>query len=515
MVSIPLLLFGCGGGEDPAPTTEQAAPWATRRLTREQLQFTLLDTLGVDITPRLSWLPQEVRAEGFTNTDIALVATADHIEGWSQLAPWVAEQWDVEGWRANQPACDDPSAACVNALTEALLTPLLRRTATTEDVERLGPLWTVAADEDLGVAGGLQLILEATLQSTGFIYHIEEEEFSNGVREVTGTALANRLAYFVWQSAPDEALRRAALAGELDSVEGRLSAVDRMLADETKARRATDRFARDWLALDGLLGLQRNDADADVTRAMHEAAVRSWHHHLWTRDASVYEVLDATEVVLDARLAPWYDVPPPDDWSVIDAGSLSLPRSGVLTWPGVLTSTADSDVGGIVARGLFIREHLFCDTALHPPEELNLSEFRTHLAADATERDYSEDRLARADCAGCHAQFDPLAYGLVPFDGVGRFDATVRGDGWVPDAQGPLDYEDAEGLGAILATSSRARECLTRKHLQMALGRPLEAEDQVTVDAVHRAAEAAGGAWPDLVRAIVAHPMFVTVAEEL
>jgi len=516
-----LLLAGCGSPDGEVGDAEvpdgpfEPAPWAVRRLTREQLRYTVLDLLGVDLTPRLDTLPREVRAEGFTNTDVALVATADHVEAWADLAPWVAGRWDVAAWRADAPSCEDPTDACTRDLTSALLTMLLRRPVVDDEVDRYAALWTVAAGEGLDVDEGLRLVTEAVLQSPGFLYHVEDETFGrDGTRRVGGPALANRLSYLAWQSAPDRALAEAARSGALESVEGRLAELDRLLADEDRSRRATDRFARDWLALDGLLGLERDDADARTTAALHEAALRSWHHHLWTRTSSVYGVFDASEVAIDATLAPFYGVAAPDDWRIVSTVDLAVPRTGVLTWPGVLTSTADRDVGGIVARGLFIRDHILCQTELHPPPDLNLSEFRSHLGPDATEREYSEDRLARSECAGCHAQFDPLAFGLVPFDGIGRHDPGARSDGWVPSRGGDLDYEDAEGLGAILATSDQVQECLTRKHLQFALGRPLEDADEPAVRRIHADAREAGGTWRAVLRAIVAHPLFVTVAQE-
>ncbi|MEM6927233.1 MAG: DUF1592 domain-containing protein [Myxococcota bacterium] len=508
------LLVTSGCSRDGADEAFEPAPWAVRRLTRDQLRYTLVDLLGVDVTPRIGDLPPEVRAEGFTNTDVALVATADHVEGWAKLAPWVAEQWDVATWLGAS-ACQDVADPCVRESTERLLELLLRRPVASDEVDRYDGLWTVAVTEGLDVEDGLRLVVEAALQSPGFLYHVEDETFeADGTRRVSGPALANRLSYLVWQSAPDRALSQIAVAGGLDTVEGRLAQLDRLLLDVDRARRSTDRFARDWLALDGLLGLERDDADVELTATLHEAAVRSWHHHLWTRQHSVYDVLDAGEVAVHPSLAAWYGVEPSSEWSVIPTAGLSTPRSGLLTWPGVLASTADRDVGGIVARGLFIRDHFLCRTELHPPEDLNLSEFRNHLGPDATEREYSDDRLAQAECAGCHAQFDPFAFGLVPFDGLGRHDPMARSDGWVPSADGELDYDDAEGLGAILAMSSEVRRCLTRKHVQFALGRPLEVADEAAIASVDEAAQQAGGTWADVLRAVVAHPIFVVVAQE-
>ena len=38
-----------------------------------------------------------------------------------------------------------------------------------------------------------------------------------------------------------------------------------------------------------------------------------------------------------------------------------------------------------------------------------------------TLRDIAEQRIANVSCGGCHQKFEPLAFGLEQFDGLGAF----------------------------------------------------------------------------------------------
>ena len=69
-------------------------PREARRLTVAEYASSVQATLGVDIRSEAeASLPADVRADGFTNSSGALVATLDHIEAFSELAQLAVSHW--------------------------------------------------------------------------------------------------------------------------------------------------------------------------------------------------------------------------------------------------------------------------------------------------------------------------------------------------------------------------------------------------------------------------------------
>jgi hypothetical protein len=68
---------------------------------------------------------------------------------------------------------------------------------------------------------------------------------------VADNDVASRLSFFLWGSAPDAELLRAAGAGALGTQAGFTRQVKRMLADP-RSRALADRFAAQWLRLQDL-----------------------------------------------------------------------------------------------------------------------------------------------------------------------------------------------------------------------------------------------------------------------
>ena len=120
-------------------------------------------------------------------------------------------------------------------------------------------------------------------------------------------------------------------------------------------------------------------------------------------------------------------------------------------------------------------------------------------------------RLSKASCSGCHVKFEPLAFGLEKFDGLGAFHQAdkhgnrLREDGEVrfPGRPGSLAYKTSQELMKLLAASPRVRETLTWKVVQFSMGRPLGAKDARSVAEIHKASQKAGGTYQSLVTAII------------
>ena len=513
------------GGGPGAPRMEGVVdPGETlaRRLTRDEYFHTVEDLLGVRLTEADAALhPEETSTEGFTNTAVGLVVTADHAEGYWEIAERVAAGVELAALLDRHASCREDTAPCREAFVRSLGTLLFRRPPDDREASAFAELFDAAAAEGGQFEDGARLALEAMLQAPQFLYRLEvQRPFEVGVRAVSGYELATRLSYLVWSSAPDEALLAAAESGALDTPEGLADELDRMLADP-RAQRATERFIRDWMELHRLDDVTRAGLDASLAQDLAASTTRFWQALVWEDRAPLATALSTDEAWLTPATAEWYGLTPTGTGLARYDTSGVPERIGLLTQPGVLTVMADRDVGGIVARGLFVMERVLCAEPLEPPPDLNLADFRSHLGPEATEREYSEDRLANGSCSGCHLQFDPLAYAFERFDGIGRYGLVsehgrpLREDGEVLDAAGePRSFGSVEEYVAILAGDARVQRCLTEKHVQLALGRPMEHEDEAWVAEIHDAQLGAGGTYDAMLRSIVAHPLFRAIRTE-
>lgn len=212
------------------------------------------------------------------------------------------------------------------------------------------------------------------------------------------------------------------------------------------------------------------------------------------------------------RLAIYSRALSPDDLR-LSAGPLRYDLTDVPQRGGLLTHGSILTVGGddasTVTRGLFILFDFLYGQVGSPPACVDT----TPVPAEPgqSRRAVAEARLANSACGGCHAKFEPFAFGLEKFDGVGAFHEQdehgnpLREDGeiLIPGQAQPAPYASTAELMDLLAGSDRLQRCLTRKVAQFSLGRPLTAADAPILDTIHAEAQAAGGTYEALITAIV------------
>ncbi|MEO0321909.1 MAG: DUF1592 domain-containing protein [Myxococcota bacterium] len=347
------------------------------------------------------------------------------------------------------------------------------------------------------------------MHSSSFLYLLEDERSGQPLR---GYAMAARLSYLVWKSGPDDGLLAAAAAGDLDAPAGVLAALERML-DDPRSSRVHERFLVDWARLTKI------PDDDGLKGELLESAAAFYAAHAASGD-DLLRMIDDPSAMLTPALAQAYGLEPAGEgvqrYDLRDVEG----RGGLLAQPGVIAGMTNADGGAIVARGLFLQRQLFCGEAPDPPDTLQeaIDAFVEELPEDATYREIAEVRLERAECAACHADFDPIAYGFEAFDfrgGHRTLDSDgepVRVDGWIPQALAGrvIPFGDYDELATSLARSPRVRRCLTRRILEHGLGATLgEAQDRAVAE-IADAAEAGGGSWRAIVRALVVHDLFRT-----
>lgn len=182
-------------------------------------------------------------------------------------------------------------------------------------------------------------------------------------------------------------------------------------------------------------------------------------------------------------------------------------RGGLLTQGSVLTIGGDD--ASMVARGLFVLHDLLYSRVGNPPACVDTTPIPAKPGM--SNRDMAEVRLADASCTGCHTKFEPLAFGLERFDGLGAYQENdeygnqLREDGEIlfPDRSDAVAYKSSAELMDLLAGSDRVRMAITRKIVQFSLGRPLTAGDLPELKRIHQESVDNGGTYRALMTALV------------
>jgi hypothetical protein len=320
---------------------------------------------------------------------------------------------------------------------------------------------------------------------------------------------------------------RAAGAGDLYDRSGVDAQVRRML-DDPRAIERSVRFIEEWLDLERLGNLRPDPArfpawSDQLAADMREETLEFFRDVVWRQKRPLADLLNAQVTYLTPRLAAHYGLEALDPEAA--GGGLarydlaSIPaRGGLLTQGSVLTVGGDD--ASMVTRGLFVLHDLLRGAVKDPPPGLDT----TPIPAEPgqSRRDIAERRVVNPSCGGCHAKFEPLAFALEKYDGVGAYHEkdehgnALREDGEIllPGAGEAVRYGSTAELMDLLAASGRVRECITWKLTQFALGRPLTRDDAPFVERIHQDAQRDGGTYASLITAIARSDLVQTTRTE-
>lgn len=366
---------------------------------------------------------------------------------------------------------------------------------------------------------GIRSALEAVLASPHFVLRLEREPDGIGPGEayrLGDLELASRLSFFLWGTLPDDALREAAVRGELGEAE--LLTQARRMLDDPRAEALATRFAAQWLRLQDLEKI-RPDPNFYPNFDEHLAFDMRRETELFftdmvRRNASALEVVTAHHTFLNERLARHYGIPGV-------AGSAfrrveypdGVPRMGLLGHGSVLVQTSLANRTSPVLRGKWVMEVLMGTPPPPPPPDVpDLEDTESAIEGKfLTTRERLELHSREPTCNSCHRFMDPIGLALDNFDVTGKVRNLERGR--------PLDTRGDFYDGTPISTPAELAEALMKRPVPLvrnfienlmsyALGRRVEYFDQPTVRRIARETEAAGYPVRSLILGVVASDAF-------
>lgn len=521
-----------GGAEWPVEVIDPAAfvhggpsteNWL-QRLTLSEYIKTVDAVVGVDIADEArALLPKDLRADGFSNTAYNLNVDLQHVSAYAQLAEKIVEKMDVAAFAKRFSKSTLLTDKNMRGLIEDMGAWLLRGPVEDHEIDLYRGISTTVAAAGGEFPDAVALIIDAMLQSPRFIYRVENQQ-GDGTRWPLGQhEYANRISYILWGASPDETLRKVADSGELFTPEGLEKQIKRMLADPRAVDRSGE-FIAEWLNLNRLNNLQPNtdkfpDWEHQLALDMQDETLAFFKDLAWKQERPLADLFNAQFTHLSPALAKHYKLE--GDTSKVARYDLSKQsgRGGILTHGSVLT--VGGDEASMVSRGLFVLHDLLRGVVNDPPPCVDTTPQATKPGL--SQRAIAEERIANAQCGGCHSKFEPLAFGLERFDGVGAYHEkdehgnALRDDGDIlfPGTAEPIAYANSAELMNLLANSDRVKESLTWKLAQFALGRPLGFQDAADIDRIHQKAQKNGGTYQSLITEIVKSDLVRTTPTEI
>ena len=505
----------------PAPIRDPG--WkGIHRLNSTEYNATVKDVLGVTLQPaNARWRGGELA--GFDNVASVLGMDPLQYERYLDAArDLAAEVFASEKLRSRFVNCEPSAPECArSSLTQSGLR-LFRRPLGEDEVARYYQVYEKSLALGDPPLDALQLAFRAQLSSAEFLYRTETDELpqSTEPHPLNAFELASRLSYFLWSSAPDEALLHAAQDSSLLQPETLRATVNRMLEDP-KSERFVTNFAGQWL-----------EARRVPTHAV-AAEVHSWDPHLslaasqeiysyfsefLRTERSWFEFLHADVNYVNSWLARHYGMPRPTN-EVDRVEFTEDDRAGFFGLAGFLAVTSFDRRTSPSLRGYWVTQNLLCAAPPAPPPDITELPGDTEMLPALDVREALERHSQSPECASCHQLFDPYGLALEEFDAVGRRRDFYTDDTPVdthvtlpvtPEHPAGLEVSGHAELAQAITSDPRFGRCVAEKLLTYALGRPVIASDEPYLQEALESWQTAGAVpqLKELIQALVATEAF-------
>ena len=472
-----------------------------RRLTHQEYSNTVRDLLGIPLRVTDKFPIDLSGTSGFDNSANTLfvqpllleryLAAADEVVRQALpekiVTPEHQQSWQRVFFTSSESAGSEESAA--SQILSRHLSRAYRRPVSARELTQSLEQYRRARQSGDSFALSIKSVIRASLISPKFLMKFEATRTSDQAYPVNDWELANRLAYFLWASMPDDELFRLAKARTLSDPDVLTEQVNRMLA-EPGANTLGTVFAAQWLGFQHLgIRVRADPIDNPWCTDSLMAAMKSESAMFFTslvRDNQpLQRLVNAQYTYLNEELANHYQLPDIKGNEMRRVALSTVNRGGIFTQGSLLAVTSFPGRTSPVIRGKWILEDVLGTPP--PPPPPNVSEFSDEIdrRRSLTRRQKLELHRQQPNCYACHSQIDPLGFSLENYDWFGRFKTRSRrrpvdATGQFPDG---TKFTGPAGLKKVIVEKrlDDLTRQLTQKMLAYALGRQLEYYDELAV----------------------------------
>jgi mono/diheme cytochrome c family protein len=410
---------------------------------------------------------------------------------------------------------------CAREIISALATRAYRRPVAADDVKELLTYYEDGVKAG-GFEEGIRSAVTGILASPFFLYRgerIPADSRPGSIYAISDVELASRLAFFLWNTIPDEELLQLGIAGRLSDPAELDRQVRRMLAD-ARSETLAGNFVHQWLDMKRLDEIVPDSAvfpyasGRSDPRDDFRTELTLFADSIFREDRSVVDLLSANHTFVNERIALHYGIPDVKGDRFRRVELEQSARWGLLGKGAVLMAAAYPNRTSPVLRGAFVLKHIQgVPPATPPPDVPTLDEKDIGTTKARTVREMIARHRASPTCASCHAIMDPLGFALENFDATGRWRDRDRYAGEKIDASGVLpDGTPINGPDdlrqALLQRPQNFVQTFTEGLLTYATGRKLEHHDMPTVRRIVREAAASGYRFSTIVQGVVRSEQF-------
>jgi hypothetical protein len=422
----------------------------------------------------------------------------------------------------------DAKASLQSAIA-TFATRAFRRSLEADESAAFATLATDAVAAGASFEDALRVGLRAVLTAPQFLLFEEQPGTLNDV------ALATRLSYFLWNSAPDDELLAAAASHQLTKPAVLTAQTERLLKSPKSIAFVKD-FVGQWLELRNINATtpdMRLYPEFDLLlRESMVGETEAFFTEMLTKNLSVKNFIHSDFAMLNRRLAEHYGLEGANSEAFQHVSlPADSPRGGLLTQASVLKVTANGTVTSPVLRGAWVMRHLLGQPP--PPPPANVGAIEPDTRGATTIREQLAKHRTSETCASCHRNIDPPGFALENFDVIGGWRDSYRSqdkgtnakrkfhgqnvwqykEGLPVDASG--EFADGRAFKDIiefkrllLSQDDAVLRCVAENLLTYATGAGIEFADRDAVTTLTQQVRKDGSGLRTLVHAIVQSPLF-------